>query len=80
MNVIVTVPDEPLQIVPPPLITAVGLGFTFTVADPVRSPALEVQLASDKDETVYVVVEEGETVIVAGLLLVVPEVIPSLKA
>ena len=53
--------DPPLQMVVEPLIDAVGRSLTVTVAEPVRSPAFEVQFASLNVATVYVVVEEGET-------------------
>ena len=37
--------------VPLALIVAVGSGFNVTVADPARSVAMDVQLASDRDVT-----------------------------
>ena len=37
------VAEPPLQIVVLPLMTAVGLAFTVTVADPVMSEAIEAQ-------------------------------------
>ena len=44
--------ELPLQIVPLPLATAVGLALTVMTALPVRSPATAVQLASERDVTV----------------------------
>lgn len=51
-----------------PLNSAVGKGLTVTIADPVKSEGIEVQLASCKVEIEYVVVTAGLTVIVIGLL------------
>ena len=42
----------PAQYVPLPLSNAVGLELTVTVADPVRSAAIDVQLASVKVDIV----------------------------
>ena len=61
--------DPPLHIVVLPLTDAVGRAFTFTTRVPVRSAAIEVQFASLKVATLYVVVDEGET-----LTLIVPAV------
>jgi hypothetical protein len=44
--------EPPLHIVAVPLITDVGLGLTVTTAEPVLSPAIELQLASLKAVTV----------------------------
>ena len=46
MNVMVRFVLAPLQMVVVPLITEVGLGFTVIVALPLRSAAIDVQLAS----------------------------------
>ena len=52
--VTVTLIEElpPLHIVVVPLRDAVGRGLTFTTRLPVKSPAIDVQLASDKEATV----------------------------
>ena len=68
----------PAQTAVVPLMAAVGLAFTVTVAEPVRSPACEVPLASESVATVYVVVAVGVTVTEIGLLLPV-NVVPSLN-
>ena len=44
-----------------PLKTAVGLGFTDTIALLVRSPGSDVHLLSFADVSVYVLVEVGDT-------------------
>ena len=72
--------EPPLQIVVVPLITEVGLGLTVTPAEPVLSPALEVQFASLNAVTVYVFVLEGDTLITCGdeaIPLTVTGVVPS---
>src|SRR6266446_3795923 len=69
--------ELPLQIVAVPLTTEVGRGFTVIVALPVLSPFCEVHLESDKAVTVYVVVEEGVTLRVAGLAETPVCVVPS---
>jgi hypothetical protein len=51
----------PLQIVVEPLIAAVGRALTFTVRVPVKSPAMDVQFASLREATEYVVFDVGET-------------------
>ena len=45
-----------------PLKTAVGRVFTVTIALPVRSAAIEEHLLSLVAETVYVLVDVGDTV------------------
>jgi hypothetical protein len=72
--------DPPLQIVALPLITLVGLAFTVITALPVRSPAIEVQFASLKADTVKVNVVAGLTLATYGLALMpftVTGVVPS---
>lgn len=70
--------EPPLQIVAVPEMAPVGRAFTVTTADPVRSPACEVPLASDSVATVYVVLDVGDTDTEIGLLLPLNEV-PSLR-
>ena len=58
VSVAVMVDVPPAQTVPPPLTTAVGLGLTVMVALPLEVP---LQFASLIEATVYVVVDDGET-------------------
>jgi hypothetical protein len=72
--------ELPLHIVAVPLITEVGLGLTVIIAEPVLSPAIEVQFASLKAVTVYVLVLDGETLIICGevvIPVIVTGVVPS---
>ena len=61
--------EDPTQIVCVPARLPVGRTFIDIVAPPVLSEAIEVQLASDNELTVYVVVVEGLTTTVIGLTL-----------
>ena len=57
----------------------VGNGLTVMTADPVLSPAVAVQFASDREVTVYVLVDAKETlnVYVDELVVTDVEVVPS---
>jgi hypothetical protein len=67
----------PTQALSVPVI--VGNGLTVMTADPVLSPATAVHFASDKDVTVYVLVDAKETlnVYVDELVVTDVEVVPS---
>lgn len=78
VTAIFRVADCPGQIVTVPLNKPVGLGFTVMMAEPL--PVLLQELASETLDTVYVVVKEGLTLNVYGLvlmLLTVTGVVPS---
>lgn len=60
--------ESPLQIVVVPLIVPVGREFTVITALPVRSPPTAAQFASLNVAIVYVVVEDGLTETLIGLL------------
>jgi hypothetical protein len=59
----------PLHIVVVPVIFPVGLAFTVTTALPVLSADIDVQFASDSVLIVQVVLDDGLTEAVIGLLL-----------
>ena len=63
--------DDPLQIELVPDNLTVGLGLTVINAEPVLSADCETQLLSVKDETVYEVEIEGDTLNVYRPLFVV---------
>ena len=61
-----SVVEPPLQIVAAPVITPVGRVRIVTTGVPVKSAAIELQLASLKVAMVYDVFEVGETVILGA--------------
>ena len=76
----VTAAVPPLHIVDVvPVIAAIGRVFTVIVTLPVKSVEMELQLASVKEEMVYVVVADGETVLLHEPLPVPVTVAPLLR-
>ena len=71
VKAILRVADWPLQMVFVPLKTAVGRGFTVTIALPLRSDAIDEHLLSLAEDKVYVWIDEGVTVNEYGLALIV---------
>ena len=68
-NLMVVVEPEQIGLAPVIEIAPVGNGLNVTVALPVRSAAIELQFTSLNVAIVYVVVEDGFTITLIGLLL-----------